>query len=297
MSCKEKTIEIVSLEDSPQGDVIHFSIGYRSISHNVLRTLGLVTENETYPFDHMISRLNVVQHCVDTDFVFLLNPDNYETAQTKTVHYRRNHDIPTSNLWSDAVLISHDVICFNTYYQNHAAEWLPSRIMQIPKPLKFPEDTNAYHLAMKLPYETLNEMPERVERWHKMMHSSNPKRYLYIHPVISETEFNHHKYTLVRECIEFQEWISKRTCRIRGCFIFVIRTVLTSPITDHIPHVLPSLVDHVYSGKYWKHMGDVDPGTDCDIFCLYANRDIVDAGDFFGNTSIIETDTLIKGIL
>jgi hypothetical protein len=292
----EPSIELVSMIPLSDESPLYIPIGYRSISHHVLKRMGWMTAS--YPFDAMISRLHVVQHCIETDFQFMLDPENYQEADTKTVHY---------GVEKPPTVLSRDHLFFNTYYQNHAVEWLPTRIMQLPAPLSFPEDTHSYHLAFPCPPRPspspsptmslpamLRQWTQSVNHWRESMQSTRPKRMLYIHPAISESEYKAHKYTLVRECMDFQEWISAKTNEVRVCFVFVVRTSLSSPLTNHIPHTLPDVVEPLYSGHCWKRDPDSmrEGDSECDIFAIYANRDLIDAGDFFGHTSIVETDTL-----
>jgi hypothetical protein len=53
-----------------------FSLGFRCSSASLIKSLGL--KNESYPFDWLVSRLSVIQHCIESDFVEFLNLDNYK---------------------------------------------------------------------------------------------------------------------------------------------------------------------------------------------------------------------------
>jgi hypothetical protein len=285
----EKVIECISLDHVPHGDPVFFSIGYRSIGAHILKRLGLTTP-DLYPFDDVITRLPVVKHCIETEFRYVLDASNYMLANTKTMQHATTS--------SPTLVISRDRIWFNTYYQNHAVDWLPVRLMQLPRVCRFPEDTHAYHFAVPMREgcvePNVEDMRKRVERWMRMIRSPVPKRFLYVHPIIAETEYLANKYTLLRECIEFQEWFSQYTNHIRGCFVFLVRTSYPAPMTDHIPTSYPDIVDHVYCGQRWKQYDDTlsESSKECDIFVIYANRELEDAVDGYYGPCMIEMDAL-----
>ncbi len=51
------------------------SFGHRCSSTTFLELLQLKTES--YPFDWLVSKLDVIQHCIETDFVHFLDAKNY----------------------------------------------------------------------------------------------------------------------------------------------------------------------------------------------------------------------------
>lgn len=290
----EKNIECISLTHIPHGTPVFFSIGHRSIANRVLRRLEWITDTAAhqYPFDELITRLPVVKHCIETDFRFVLDASLYVWANTQTMRHAT----------TPPLVIARDTLWFNTYYQNHAVEWMPVRMMQLPRACQFPNDTHAYHLAIRARDEScihmataVDDLRERVGRWRHMMQTPSSKRFLYVHPLISESEYKAHKYTLVRECIEFQEWFAQQTPHVRGCFVFMVRTTLPAPMTNHIPHPYPDMVDHVYCGHRWKSYDTPPLATppECDIYAIYANRALEDAGDGYYDANRIEMDVLL----
>ena len=64
-----------------------FPLGYRCSSAGILKQLQLKTES--YPFDWLVSRLPVIQHCLETNFQYFIEDisNNYAQYKTITQHY------------------------------------------------------------------------------------------------------------------------------------------------------------------------------------------------------------------
>ena len=59
-----------------------FSFGYRCSSAGILKSMQL--KYESFPFDWLISRLDVIKHCLQDDFREFLNQSNYVRKYSKT---------------------------------------------------------------------------------------------------------------------------------------------------------------------------------------------------------------------
>ena len=66
------------------------SFGHRCSSASFIRLLNL--KSESYPFDWLVSKLDVIKDCIETKFVHFLDINNYITQNTETFNSRwRNY--------------------------------------------------------------------------------------------------------------------------------------------------------------------------------------------------------------
>ena len=61
------------------------SLGYRCSSAGILKSLGL--KSESYPFDWLVSRLPIIEDCIQTEFKYFVNADNYKCKEGVTNNY------------------------------------------------------------------------------------------------------------------------------------------------------------------------------------------------------------------
>jgi hypothetical protein len=249
-----------------------FSFGYRCSSAGILKYLKM--KHESYPFDWLISRLPIVKDCIETDFQHFLNKENYEKRETQTIHYG---DTANNNRF-----VCNETILYNTYYQ----EKFSKNELLIPDKLQLPNDTYAYHLALNhrnILCDTDYEYFERcIERFKKIIQSPEEKMYLYIHPVLSISEYELKKEELINQLTSFQEYMSSITSLIKGLFIIVVRTNFDHPVINH----LPKIIEKIEITEYVK---------DCSIYILYTHKNFIDAGEIFMQQNYeLETNALIQ---
>ena len=60
------------------------SFGHRCSSASFIQNLNLKTES--YPFDWLVSKLDIIKDCIETKFVHFLNVNNYITQNTETLN-------------------------------------------------------------------------------------------------------------------------------------------------------------------------------------------------------------------
>ena len=250
------------------------SLGYRCPAAGIAKLLGRKTES--HPFDWMISRLPIVQHCIETDFQYFMDPDNYAETRTMTAHYDTHEGV--------VIKICDETIQYNTYYEE-----FPLHAMHTTEQLTTPRDTYAYHLAtnhhsIKNPVD--KEYYARcVGRFRQIISDkSQPVLFIYIHQTLTLREFQSYRSSLIQSYLNFANFLQKKMDRTdaeqdaisRILFIVPVRTPFPYPITNRYPDVLETLVE--------------TPNTI--IKAMYANRDFVDAGEIFMRNAYIECDTL-----
>jgi hypothetical protein len=248
--------------DRPYDQIL--SIGYRCSSAGILKSLGY--KHESFPFDWLVSRLPIIEHCIESQFKELLNPDNYKCDTGVTNNY-------TSMESSSRQWICNESICVNEYY-----ETTPTIKYYLPQPISPERDAYGYRLMMNHRNIKTNPQDQEyfarcVERWKCI--SSKRILALYIHPVTFYEEFLSIKSELIGELRRAHKSIST-THPHDGIYIIPVKTPYTDPTNHCCKYVLEEQPD--------------DPTTPrCRICILWANRDFIDAGEIFMGTSHTET--------
>ena len=248
------------METSQSYDQI-ISLGYRCSSAGIIKSLGLKTES--YPFDWLVSRLPIIEHCIRTDFKEFLNPDNYTTKQGTTNHYVSID--PSSRQW-----ICNESICFNEYYESTE---IPHIQYYLPQPLSPENDAYGYKLMMNHRNIKTNTPDQAyyarcIERWSK----SQKHLVLYIHPAVFYEEFLKTRQELIKELRRAHESIIPAG---DGIYIIPVRTPFEYPTNHCAKYVLEEQPDY-----------DM---TNCRVCILWANRDFIDAGEIFMGNCHVET--------
>lgn len=270
---------------------VYISLGYRCSTASILKRLGL--KHESFPFDWMISRLPIIQDCIDTRFAYFMDPKCYVKKQTHTTHYHEGTTpVPMK--------ICDETIYENVYYTNKY-QTQPQNPTQTQTSIKIPEplsvengDTYAHLLAMN--HRNINE-PETqayyercIDRflyyWDAPKHEETTNTLqkvvgIYIHPTITELEYQTQSNNLQHEFREFYEKTMPK--HWSAVFFIIVRTTHPYPITDHIPECLQTI-----------YINDEDPARYIRIYLLYTNRDFVDAGEIFMHNPYIETDAILQ---
>jgi len=252
-----------------------FSLGYRCSSAGILKSLGL--KSESYPFDWLVSRLPIIEHCIQTDFKEFLDPNNYKCIAGVTNHYPSTN--PASQQW-----ICNESVCFNQYYES---DWHtnvnPNTQYYLPLPISTDRDAYGYKLMMN--HRNIQNNPDDreyfarcVNRWKSMCGSDSKKLSLYIHPAIFYEEFITIRPHLIEELRRAYRALrdQMKTQTYEGIFIIPVKTPFEYPTNHCAKYVLEEQPDDVTT-----------PG--CRICILWANRDFIDAGEIFMGNCHVET--------
>jgi hypothetical protein len=238
------------------------SLGYRCSSAGIIKSLGLKTES--YPFDWLVSRLPIIEHCIHTEFKEFLNPDNYKTKSGVTNHYVSTD--PSSRQW-----ICNESICFNEYYESAEN---PQTQYYLPQPLTSEHDAYGYKLMMnhrniKTPQDQ-TYYSRCIERWYSASHR---RLVFYIHPAVFYDEFLQIRPKLIEELRRAHKSINPFG---DGIYIIPVRTPFEYPTNHCAKYVL-------------EEQPDDESSQGCRICILWANREFIDAGEIFMGNCHAET--------
>ena len=257
------------------------SLGYRCSSAGILKSLGI--KHESYPFDWMVSRLPVIEHCIQTDFAEFLHTANYQCVRGMTNHYSSLDT--SSRQW-----ICNESICFNKYYETTRCI-SPNIDLYLPKPMNPEYDAYGYKLMMnhrniKSTKEDEEYFARCVERWNRIRTSPTANiLYLYIHPAVFYEEFFLIKSKLIEDIRRFHRTsiMTPTTNSITipklnrdGIYIIPVKTQYDFPTEHCAKYVLEEQSDDIST-----------PG--CRICILWANRNFIDAGEIFMGNCHAET--------
>lgn len=198
----------MATETPPKIPTSFFSIGHRCSSSGILKNLHLKTES--YPFDWIVSNLSTVRHCMKTDFVEFLNPENYARQQTFTANILDARVIP----------ICDETPEINTFYDlklEHSHVGIRKK-------------GNTYWKALAITHHSMSEKGDVeyfqrcVSRFRERMTSgvAEKKRYVYIHPFVGVYEYDFHKHIVRKEWQEFSEYMGGKMGEVRGMFIIPV---------------------------------------------------------------------------
>lgn len=245
-----------------------FSIGYRCSSAGILKSLGLKTES--YPFDWLVSRLPIIEHCVKTEFKSFLNPDNYRCGNGATNNYSSLD--PSSAQW-----ICDESICVNDYYERID---LPNIDLYLPNPISPERDAYGNKIMMNH-HNIKNSKPHQeyfarcIDRWNRLWNRKKTLS-LYIHPATFHSEFLSIKPRLIKDIRGFHHFMTFYNRSHEGIYIIPVKTQYEYPTNHCCKYVLEEQPD--------------DPNLPgCRICILWTNRDFVDAGEIFMGNSYVET--------
>jgi hypothetical protein len=175
------------------------SFGHRCSSASFIKLLDLKTES--YPFDWIVSKLDVVQNCIETNFVHFLNVNNYVAKNTETYNMIDNtkHHICNEN------------IQVNVFYETN-------------------NDNNisTYNYKLALTHHNLNNVADYeyyqrcIVRLYELFEMDVRKHYIYFHPIVGINEYQHTKEHILNEFDIFNQFITTKTTNIFGIYFILI---------------------------------------------------------------------------
>lgn len=172
------------------------SFGHRCSSASFFKLLDIKTES--YPFDWLVSKLDIIKECIETKFVNFLNVDNYNEKISETFNMIDDKKIHIRNQKSQV----------NMFYETDINN----------------KQTYNYKLAL-IHYNLKNDFEyyERcVNRLYELFKSDIKKYYLYIHPIMGFNDFQTNKDNILNEFNSFSEYIIEKTKNIFGVYFIMV---------------------------------------------------------------------------
>jgi hypothetical protein len=167
-------------------------------------------KTESYPFDWLVSNLSTIRHCISSDFIEFLKPENYQLQDTLTYN----------QLDARIITICSETPETNLYYENQSHCHIGHR-------KKREEKTFTYWCPLALTHHSMSQMEHHayfkrcVSRFWERMESGywEKKRYLYLHPYIGVYEYDLFKHSLRQEWEEFSRFMARKMGDVKGIFI------------------------------------------------------------------------------
>lgn len=172
------------------------SFGHRCTSAGFIKLLNLKTES--YPFDWLVSKLDVIKDCIETDFVHFLNPDNYITKNIECFNITNN----------TKKHICHEVAHINTYYETDVENIQTGKFKLAINHHDIISDRDYYQRCITRLYELL-KMDIR-------------KYYIHFHPLVGTQEYDQNKECILNEFEQFNQFIRDKTKNIFGLYFILI---------------------------------------------------------------------------
>ena len=227
------------VDDAPEEKLILFSVGHRCTSASLIKEMK--QKYETYPFDWVVSKLDVIVHCMETDFEEFLRVENYEAQESETFNVCDGEKTHVCN----------ESIVYNKFYETQSDLMAANTI-----------GTYGMKLAMTH-HDPRNEVGhpyfERcVARYKKVLSLSQRKYYLYTHPIMGSDEFQKQTQTLQNYFNAFTEYFKTKTENSFGIYFVVVK-------------------DDERKGE----VSTIIETQDYIVYALYTNSALIDAGAVF----------------
>jgi hypothetical protein len=245
-----------------------FSVGFRCSSAGILKSLGL--KIESHPFDWLVSRLDVIVDCIETQFTHFLDVSKYEFKITSTYGHM---DTVTDNYICD----EHSYV--NMHYQ----------------PIDKLNEKNTYQHHLAIAHNNITDPTDHsyfvrcIERFNTMLQCKEHKMYLHISPLFVnnvEENVNAYKY----QCIHFHDYMQQlheklmasndNPTIIAGLFFILVKDLLEETPKMQILH-------EWIKPNYGK----------CKIILLRTNHLFIDGGETFMGNHHEEVELIKHNIL
>ena len=169
------------------------SFGHRCSSASFIQNLNLKTES--YPFDWLVSKLDIIKDCIETRFVHFLNCDNYIIKNTET--YNMTDNIKTH--------ICNEVTHVNIYYETDI------------------HNIQTYNYKLALHHNDFDYYQRCINRLYNLFETDIQKYYMYFHPIMGINDFHNNKENILNEFDKFNNYIIEKTKNIFGIYFILIK--------------------------------------------------------------------------
>jgi hypothetical protein len=189
-------------QPAPEKPII-FSLGHRCTSTSLIKELKL--KFESYPFDWVVSKLDVIAHCIEDNFVEFLKPENYETKQSETFNMCNGvkREILTEN------------VVYNKYYEDQEGN--------------LPNDIGTFGMKLCMTHhdirkdEDLQYFQRCVTRFNKILANDQKKYYLYVHPLMGFFDYAQSVEDLKKYLLFFTDYFKGKTKNSFGLYFLLVQ--------------------------------------------------------------------------
>lgn len=226
---------------------ILFSVGHRCTSASLIKEMR--HKFETYPFDWVVSKLDVLVHCIETDFEEYLRAENYVNKVSET--FNLCDGVKTH--------VCNENIFYNKYYEH---EYMPDKVEN---------KIGTYGMKLALTHHDMRQEKDRqyfqrcVQRFKNILALPQQKFYLYVHPIMGMADYeeNMGQGSLLAYFNAFSDYLKTKTANAVGIFFVVVKNqarkgeveVLfeTEDVIVHTMYANQDLIDGggVYSGDFY----------------------------------------------
>jgi hypothetical protein len=221
---------------------ILFSVGHRCTSASLIKEMK--HKFETYPFDWVVSKLDVLVHCIETDFKEYLRVENYLDKETET--FNLCDDVKTH--------VCNEKIVYNKYYED---EYIPDKLENTIGTYGMKLAMTHHDIRKEIDYQYFQRC---IERFKKVLSLPQQKFYLYVHPIMGMTDYeaNVGYGGLLSYFNAFSDYLKTRTANAVGIFFVVVKNQARKGETE----ILFETDDIV-------------------VQTLFANQDLIDGGGVY----------------
>lgn len=181
------SVEFLKTPPLPEYKII--SLGYRCSVAGILKKLGL--KHESFPFDWLVSRLPVIQHCIEDDFKEFFNLENYQLKYTHTFAHMNTLE----------GFVCNENMLANMYYQ----------------PIQNKDPKNAYQFNLAMNHHNIIEnrndyeyYKRCVERFQKEFASPTSKMFVHVTPLYTIDSYQQYGDIILKECYDFQSFLENK---------------------------------------------------------------------------------------
>lgn len=186
---------------------ILFSVGHRCTSASLIKEMR--HKFETYPFDWVVSKLDVLVHNIETDFEEYLRKDNYLDKQSETFNLCDGTKTHVCN----------ENVVYNKYYEN---EYIPDKIEN---------KIGTYGMKLALTHHDIRKEHDYqyfqrcIQRFKKILSLPQQKFYLYVHPIMGMVDYQENMMYggLLTYFNAFSDYLKTRTANSVGIFFVVVK--------------------------------------------------------------------------
>lgn len=172
------------------------SFGHRCSSASFIQNLNLKTES--YPFDWLVSKLDVIKDCIETKFVHFLNINNYIVKNSETFNLIDNTKI----------CMNCESVHVNVFYETD----IHNSTLNYKLGLNHHNVNNDYEYYQRC-----------INRLYELFETDIQKYYIYFHPIMGINDFHNNKENILNDFDNFNQYILEKTKNIFGLYFILIK--------------------------------------------------------------------------